>query len=115
MKKLLISLFAIALAACSGEQQSPPVPSPTPAPSQSTAPASSDTAPTEGTAQGYGNDMLPSADVIAVQNAEKQDGDTDARSEWDENSCAVYDGVAPSGERARHPLMGEDNQPICTR
>ncbi|MCD9098018.1 hypothetical protein LU699_13250 [Luteimonas fraxinea] len=115
MKMFLIPLCAIALVACNGEEPASSPPTETPTAAAPVAPASPVAAPADGTPQSYGNDMLPSAEVIAFESADKQHGYTDARIEWDENNCAVYEGVAPNGERARHPLVAQDNQPICSR
>ncbi len=63
----------------------------------------------------YGNDALPSAEVIAFQRADARLRYRDARIEYDANNCAVYQGTAPNGRMRREPLRNQAGKAICAR
>jgi len=99
MKIILPFIAAIGLTACAQNQQAP---------------------------QSYGNDMipaghpmgndaLPSAEVIAFQQADARLKYGNARIEYDDNRCAVYQGTGPDGQMKREPLLDGAGKPICAR
>ncbi|MFB9038494.1 hypothetical protein [Xanthomonas arboricola] len=57
---------------------------------------------------------LPSAEVKAFERAQTQYQYRDARIEWDTKNCAVYEGIAPNGQRQQQPLTKEDGSRICS-
>lgn len=63
----------------------------------------------------YGNDALPSDQVIAFQTADARLKYKDARIEYDRRSCALYRGVAPDGQVRSEPLLDTRSQPICLK
>ena len=65
--------------------------------------------------RGYGNDGLPSAEVVAFQQMDGRLKYGNARIEHDENRCAVYQGTAPDGQVKREALLDGAGKPICTR
>ncbi|SDI47944.1 hypothetical protein SAMN05216588_117136 [Pseudomonas flavescens] len=64
---------------------------------------------------GYGNDALPSAEVKAFQAADARLHYQDARIEWDQKNCALYQGIAPDGALRTVPLADQNGKPICSR
>jgi hypothetical protein len=62
----------------------------------------------------YGNDALPSAEVIAFEKVDKRLKYPNAHIEYDENMCANYQAILKNGTLYRQPLLGENNQPLCT-
>ncbi len=63
----------------------------------------------------YGNDALPSAEVIAFQRTDARLHYRNARIEYDRNNCAVYQGVGPGGRTRSEPLRDAAGKAICTR
>ncbi|UQY36092.1 hypothetical protein K8U54_06300 [Pseudomonas fulva] len=63
----------------------------------------------------YGNDALPSAEVTAFEAVDARFNYQDARIEYDNNDCAVYQGVAPDGQRRNVPLTDPSGKPLCSR
>lgn len=63
----------------------------------------------------YGDDALPSAEVLAFQGADLRYKYRNARIARDGQNCAVYQGVAPNGQVMSHPLVGADGQRLCAR
>lgn len=56
---------------------------------------------------------LPSAEVKAFERAHAQYQYKEARIEWDGARCAVYEGIAPNGQRQQKPLTDEDGWQFC--
>lgn len=67
------------------------------------------------TTHSYGNDALPSAEVIAFQRADARLHYRNARIEHDGRGCAVYQGTAPNGQVKRVPLLDASNRPLCVK
>jgi hypothetical protein len=63
----------------------------------------------------YGNDALPSAEVIAFQRIDARLRYRNPSIEYDAKNCAVYQGKAPSGQVRREPLRGANGRQICVR
>lgn len=63
----------------------------------------------------YGNDALPSAEVIAFQRTDARLHYRNARIEYDRNNCAVYQGVGPGGRTRSEPLRDAAGKAICAR
>lgn len=61
----------------------------------------------------YGNDALPSAEVIAFKRTDARLRYRSASIEYDAKNCAVYQGSAPNGQLRREPLRGTDGRQIC--
>jgi len=68
-----------------------------------------------GVERSYGNDALPSAEMIAFQKVDARLRYRDARFEYDAEECAVYQGKAPNGQIRRERLLSESGRPFCTR
>lgn len=68
-----------------------------------------------GVERSYGNDVLPSAETIAFQQANARLGYRNARIEHDARGCAIYRGTARDGRLKNEPLLSSDGQPICMR
>ncbi len=63
----------------------------------------------------YGNDGLPSPEVIAFQKLDARLHYRNARIEYDGRNCAVYQGIGRDGRTHREPLLDEARRPLCTR
>lgn len=63
----------------------------------------------------YGNDALPSAEVVAFQRTDARLHYRNASIEYDAKNCAVYQGSAPNGQVRREPLRGTNGRQICAR
>lgn len=63
----------------------------------------------------YGNDALPSAEVIAFQRTDARLRYRNARIEHDARGCAMYQGIAPNGQVRRTLLRNRAGQRICSR
>jgi hypothetical protein len=63
----------------------------------------------------YGNDALPSAEVLAFQRADARLRYRHASIGYDANNCAVYEGAASNGQLRREPLRGTNGRQICAR
>lgn len=63
----------------------------------------------------YGNDGLPSAEVIAFQKAHARLQYAEAHIEYDPKGCAHYQGVAPDGKIRSELLLDAQSQPICAK
>lgn len=63
----------------------------------------------------YGNDGLPSAEVIAFKKMDARLHYRGARIEYDAKSCAVYQGVGRDGRAHREPLLDDSRRPLCAR
>lgn len=68
-----------------------------------------------GVERGYGNDVLPSAEMTAFQQADARLGYRDARIDHDGRGCALYRGTASNGHVRTVPLLSKDGRPICVR
>lgn len=68
-----------------------------------------------GVERSYGNDMLPSAEMIAFQKVDARLRYRDARFEYDAQNCAVYQGKARDGRVRSERLLSEAGRPFCTR
>lgn len=68
-----------------------------------------------GVDRSYGNDALPSAEMIAFQKVDARLRYRDARFEYDAERCAVYEGKAPDGQIRRERLISKAGRPFCTR
>ncbi len=68
-----------------------------------------------GVDRSYGNDALPSAEMIAFQKVDARLRYRDARFEYDAEQCALYQGKAPDGRIRRERLLSESGRPFCTR
>lgn len=66
-------------------------------------------------AHSYGNDALPSAEVIAFQRTDARLRYRNASIEYDAKSCAVYQGLTPNGQLRREPLRSTNGRQICAR
>ncbi|MEH3046179.1 hypothetical protein [Sphingomonas adhaesiva] len=63
----------------------------------------------------YGNDALPSAEVVAFQQADKRLNYRNARIEYDAKGCALYQGTARNGRERKEMLRDSRGRPICSR
>ena len=72
-------------------------------------------APSGPKAVSYGNDALPSAEVLAFQRVDARLKYRNATIERDAANCAVYRGTASDGQVRSEPLTNEAGQPICVR
>ena len=63
----------------------------------------------------YGNDALPSAEMLAFDRVDARLHYRNARIEYDDQECALYQGTAPDGRLGRERLRNSKGQPICTR
>lgn len=61
----------------------------------------------------YGNDALPSREVLAFQKMDKELKFKNARIEYDKNSCTVYEGLNAKGEKEQRPLLDKNGKQIC--
>lgn len=68
-----------------------------------------------GVERSYGNDALPSAEMIAFRKVDARLRYRDARLEYDAKECAVYQGKAPNGQIRRERLLSEAGRPFCAR
>ncbi len=68
-----------------------------------------------GVERSYGNDALPSAEMIAFQRVDARLHYRDARFEYDADNCALYQGRARDGRIRRERLLSPEGQPFCTR
>jgi hypothetical protein len=68
-----------------------------------------------GVERNFGNDALPSAEVIAFQRVDARLRYRDARIEYDADECAVYQGRARDGQVRRERLLSSSGRPLCTR
>lgn len=68
-----------------------------------------------GVARSYGNDALPSTEMIAFQKVDARLRYRDARFEYDAQNCAVYQGKARDGRILRERLLSEAGRPFCNR
>lgn len=69
----------------------------------------------DGVERSYGNDALPSAEMIAFRKVDARLHYRDARLEYDAKECAVYQGKAPNGQIRRERLLSKAGRPFCTR
>ena len=67
-----------------------------------------------GVERSYGNDALPSAEMIAFRKVDARLRYRDARLEYDAKECAVYQGKAPNGQIRRERLVSKAGRPFCT-
>jgi hypothetical protein len=67
-----------------------------------------------GAPRSYGNDVLPSAEMTAFHQTDARLRYRDARIEYDDRNCAVYQGKTRDGRVRREPLLGA-GKPICVR
>ena len=63
----------------------------------------------------YGNDALPSAEVTAFEALHARLKYQNARIEYDNRECAVYQGVAADGQVRSVPLEDASGNPLCGR
>lgn len=61
----------------------------------------------------YDNDALPSAEVSAFQAVDARLGYRNARIEYDDRNCAVYQATGRDGRTYRELLRNPDNTTIC--
>lgn len=61
----------------------------------------------------YGNDALPSREMIAAAELDRRLGYANSTIEWDANNCAVYQGT-DKGQVKRVPLNDPDGRQICS-
>ncbi|RSU45463.1 hypothetical protein [Sphingomonas sp. S-NIH.Pt15_0812] len=67
-----------------------------------------------GVERSYGNDALPSAEMIAFRKVDARLRYREARLEYDAKECAMYQGKAPNGQVRRERLLSEAGRPFCT-
>lgn len=68
-----------------------------------------------GVERSYGNDALPSAEMIAFRKVDARLRYRDAHFEYDAEECAVYQGKASNGQIRRERLVSDSGRPFCSR